>query len=186
MSIDPVAEWTLHKRKVLVPFDFSHASRKALEVARSFVPDLGRPGGGEVAVIHVINPPPVTAPGRLLRGPFDEERAIVVPRVAAPVVAPTATATPVATFAAASTSTATATAAAPSTTTSTAGGRTVRATRPPVDIDAEFDRLYARGVEELLAKRYREAFDTLSLARAIRSTASIEANLKRLRELGVA
>jgi nucleotide-binding universal stress UspA family protein len=76
MSIDPVAEWTLHKRKVLVPFDFSHASRKALEVARSFVPDLGRPGGGEVAVIHVINPPPVTAPGRLLRGPFDEERAI--------------------------------------------------------------------------------------------------------------
>lgn len=75
-SSDPVADWTLHKRCVLVPFDFSDASRKALAVARSFVPDIGQPGGGTVIVVHVITPPPVTAPGRLLRGPFDEERAV--------------------------------------------------------------------------------------------------------------
>ena len=75
-NADPVADWTLHKRSVLVPFDFSDASRKALQVARSFVPDVGQPEGGRVIVVHVICPPPVTAPGRLLRGPFDEERAI--------------------------------------------------------------------------------------------------------------
>jgi nucleotide-binding universal stress UspA family protein len=75
-TIDPVAAWTLHKRKVLVPFDFSEASRKALAVARTFVPDVGTPGGGTISVIHVITPPPITSPGRLLRGPFDEERAI--------------------------------------------------------------------------------------------------------------
>jgi nucleotide-binding universal stress UspA family protein len=73
---DPVAAWTLHKRRVLVPFDFSEASRKALHVARTFVPDVGTPTGGTISVIHVITPPPITAPGRLLRGPFDEERAI--------------------------------------------------------------------------------------------------------------
>jgi nucleotide-binding universal stress UspA family protein len=73
---DPVAAWTLHKHRVLVPFDFSEASRKALHVARTFVPDLGAPEGGCVSVVHVVTPPPVTAPGRLLRGPFDEERAI--------------------------------------------------------------------------------------------------------------
>lgn len=73
---DPVASWTLPKRRVLVPFDFSEASRKALQVAKTFVPDLGMPDGGTVSVIHVITPPPMTAPGRLLRGPFDEERAI--------------------------------------------------------------------------------------------------------------
>jgi nucleotide-binding universal stress UspA family protein len=73
---DPVGDWTLHKQRVLVPFDFSEASRKALQVARSFV--SGSPSGdnGSVAVVHVITPPPITAPGRLLRGPFDEERAI--------------------------------------------------------------------------------------------------------------
>jgi nucleotide-binding universal stress UspA family protein len=70
---DPVAAWTLHKHKVLVPFDFSDASRKALAVARTFMPE-GEEGG--VSVLHVITPPPLTAPGRLLRGPFDEERAI--------------------------------------------------------------------------------------------------------------
>jgi nucleotide-binding universal stress UspA family protein len=75
-SDDPVASWTLHKRRVLVPFDFSEASRKALHVARTFVPDVGSPTGGTISVIHVITPPPITAPGRLLRGPFDEERAI--------------------------------------------------------------------------------------------------------------
>jgi nucleotide-binding universal stress UspA family protein len=73
---DPVAAWTLHKRRVLVPFDFSEASRKALHVAQTFVPDVGTPTGGTICVIHVITPPPITAPGRLLRGPFDEERAI--------------------------------------------------------------------------------------------------------------
>lgn len=76
LSDDPVASWTLHKRRVLVPFDFSEASRKALNVARTFVPDIGTPTGGTISVIHVITPPPITAPGRLLRGPFDEERAI--------------------------------------------------------------------------------------------------------------
>jgi nucleotide-binding universal stress UspA family protein len=76
MTLDPVADWGLHKRSVLVPFDFSDASRKALAVARTFVPDVGQPGGGNVIVVHVISPPPVTAPGRLLRGPFDEERAV--------------------------------------------------------------------------------------------------------------
>lgn len=76
LTDDPVAAWTLHKRRVLVPFDFSEASRKALHVARTFVPDLGTPTGGTISVIHVITPPPITAPGRLLRGPFDEERAI--------------------------------------------------------------------------------------------------------------
>lgn len=75
-TVDPVADWTLHKQRVLVPFDFSEASRKALEVARSFVPDLSGQNGASVCVIHVIVPPPITAPGRLLRGPFDEERAI--------------------------------------------------------------------------------------------------------------
>ena len=74
--LDPVAAWTLHKRRVLVPFDFSEASRKALQVARTFVPEGGGADGGTVSVIHVIVPPPMTAPGRLLRGPFDEERAI--------------------------------------------------------------------------------------------------------------
>jgi nucleotide-binding universal stress UspA family protein len=73
---DPVAAWTLHKQRVLVPFDFSEASRKALQVARSFVPQLAGQHGGTVSVLHVITPPPLTAPGRLLRGPFDEERAI--------------------------------------------------------------------------------------------------------------
>ena len=73
---DPVAAWTLQKRKVVVPFDFSAASRKALAVARTFVPDAAMPDGGSVFVVHVIVPPPITAPGRLLRGPFDEERAI--------------------------------------------------------------------------------------------------------------
>jgi nucleotide-binding universal stress UspA family protein len=75
-SDDPVASWTLHKRRVLVPFDFSEASRKALHVARTFVPDVGSSTGSTITVIHVITPPPITAPGRLLRGPFDEERAI--------------------------------------------------------------------------------------------------------------
>lgn len=73
---DPIAAWTLHKQRVLVPFDFSEASRRALEVARSFVPNVAGSDGGSVSVIHVITPPPITAPGRLLRGPFDEERAI--------------------------------------------------------------------------------------------------------------
>jgi nucleotide-binding universal stress UspA family protein len=71
---DPVADWTLHKQRVLVPFDFSEASRKALAVARTFIAAGSEPGS--VSVVHVIVPPPITSPGRLLRGPFDEERAI--------------------------------------------------------------------------------------------------------------
>src|SRR5690242_8403227 len=73
---DPVASWTLHKRRVLVPFDFSDASRKALNVARTFVPDLGTPTGGTVSVIHVIVPPPITAIGIFWQGPFDEAQAV--------------------------------------------------------------------------------------------------------------
>lgn len=64
--------------------------------------------------------------------------------------------------------------------------RTPRATSAakPGDPGTEFEHLYALGVEALLAKRYREAFDTLSRASQIRTTASIAANLKRLREMG--
>ena len=72
---DPVASWTLHKRRVLVPFDFSDASRKALNVARTFVPNLGTPTGGSISVIHVIMPPPITSIGLLWQGPFDAEQA---------------------------------------------------------------------------------------------------------------
>lgn len=54
----------------------------------------------------------------------------------------------------------------------------------PPDRDAEFEQLYAQGVDALLTKRYHDAFATLSRARMIRTTASIDANLKRLRELG--
>lgn len=75
-TTDPVADWTLQKQRILVPFDFSEVSRKALKVARSFVSDRAGPNSGTVSVIHVITPPPLSAPGRLLRGPFDEERAI--------------------------------------------------------------------------------------------------------------
>ena len=62
--------WTLSKRSVLVPYDFSEAAKVALDVARTFVA-----GPERVAVLHVILPPPITAPGRLVRGPFDEEQA---------------------------------------------------------------------------------------------------------------
>jgi nucleotide-binding universal stress UspA family protein len=75
MTDDPVASWTLHKRRVLVPFDFSEASREALNVARTFVPDLGTPTAGSISVIHVIMPPPVTSLGLLWQGPFDEDQA---------------------------------------------------------------------------------------------------------------
>ena len=34
-TTDPVAAWTLHKQRVLVPFDFSEASRKALLVGNN-------------------------------------------------------------------------------------------------------------------------------------------------------
>jgi len=60
---------------------------------------------------------------------------------------------------------------------------TVREPRQ-TDADSEFDRLYALGVEALLSKRYSDAFDTLSRASQIRTTASIDANLRRLREMG--
>jgi nucleotide-binding universal stress UspA family protein len=76
MTDDPAASWTLHKRRVLVPFDFTDTSRKAWNVARTFVPDLGTPTGGSIAVIHVIVPPPITSLGLLLRGVFDEEEAV--------------------------------------------------------------------------------------------------------------
>jgi nucleotide-binding universal stress UspA family protein len=75
MTDDPAASWTLHKRRVLVPYDFSEASRKALNVARTFVPDLGTPTGGTISVLHVLVPPPVTSLGLLWQGPFDEEQA---------------------------------------------------------------------------------------------------------------
>ena len=76
MTDDPVASWTLPKRRVLVPFDFTEASRKALNVARTFVPDLGTPTGGSISVVHVIMPPPITAVGLIWQGPFDKEQAI--------------------------------------------------------------------------------------------------------------
>jgi len=63
------------------------------------------------------------------------------------------------------------------------------AVRPAVAVNergSEFDQWYALGIEALLARRYRDAFDSLSRANQIRTTASIAANLKRLRELGFA
>jgi nucleotide-binding universal stress UspA family protein len=75
MTNDPVASWTLHKRRVLVPFDSSEASREALNVARTYVPDLGTPTAGSISVIHVIMPPPVTSLGLFWQGPFDEDQA---------------------------------------------------------------------------------------------------------------
>ena len=52
--------WSLKKRSVLVPFDFSDASVEAVAVARSFV-DTDE----AVTVLHVVAPPPPNAPGVL-------------------------------------------------------------------------------------------------------------------------
>ncbi|MGN6103822.1 MAG: DUF4388 domain-containing protein [Kofleriaceae bacterium] len=51
---------------------------------------------------------------------------------------------------------------------------------------AEFDRLYELGIEAMLGKRYGEALDAFERAKQIRSTATLEANLVRLRALGAA
>ena len=51
---------------------------------------------------------------------------------------------------------------------------------------ARFDVLYGQGIDALLAKRYVEAYDALSRAKQIRTTPTLEANLIRLRALGVA
>jgi CheY-like chemotaxis protein len=56
---------------------------------------------------------------------------------------------------------------------------------PRVDNDAEFDRLYELGIEAMLRKRYHDALDALERAKQIRTTATLEANLKRLRAMGV-
>jgi len=53
-----------------------------------------------------------------------------------------------------------------------------------VSLDAEFDRLYELGLEAMLRKRYREALEALERAKQIRTTSTLEANLKRLRALG--
>lgn len=64
-------KWKIPKNSVLVPYDFSDAARDALQVAATFVEE-----SNAVSVLHVVVPPPITAPGRLVRGPFDEEEAI--------------------------------------------------------------------------------------------------------------
>lgn len=56
----------------------------------------------------------------------------------------------------------------------------------PANPEREFDRLYALGIDALLGKRYREACDALYEASQLRTTASLTANLARLRELGFA
>lgn len=61
---------------------------------------------------------------------------------------------------------------------------TVRAVAPAGPDPQEFDRLYGIGIDALIGKRYREAFDTLMRAREIRSTPTLEANLSRLRTMG--
>jgi CheY-like chemotaxis protein len=73
------------------------------------------------------------------------------------------------------------------------GSRATPSTPPPtietrIEIatpDQEFDRLYDEGIDAVLRKRYPEAFELLSRAKAIRSTPTIEANLIRLRSLGM-
>jgi CheY-like chemotaxis protein len=64
------------------------------------------------------------------------------------------------------------------------GTRPTRQEPRPPDPNTEFDRLYGLGIEALLTKRYHDAFDTLLRASQIRMTASLEANLKRLRQMG--
>ncbi len=56
----------------------------------------------------------------------------------------------------------------------------------PAKDPREFDRLYEAGIDALLHKRYSEARALLIEARAIRTTPTLEANLERLRALGVA
>ena len=51
--------------------------------------------------------------------------------------------------------------------------------------EQEFARLYDEGIDAVLSKRYPEAFALLTRAKAIRSTPTIEANLTRLRSLGM-
>jgi len=59
--------WNAKKRAVLVPFDFSEASKGALEVARGFVERAS-----SVSVLHVVSPPLPTTPG-IVWGTYDEE-----------------------------------------------------------------------------------------------------------------
>lgn len=58
-------------------------------------------------------------------------------------------------------------------------------TTPRTSLDGEFRRLYDNGIEALLAKRYTEALSLFLEAQKIRSTPTLEANLNRLRSLGV-
>jgi nucleotide-binding universal stress UspA family protein len=51
-------EWSLKKRSVLVPFDFSAGCRLAIEVARTFVD-----ADTWVVVLHVVRPPAASYPG---------------------------------------------------------------------------------------------------------------------------
>lgn len=51
--------------------------------------------------------------------------------------------------------------------------------------DADFTRLYDDGIDALLHKRYTEALSLFLRAQKIRSTPTLEANLNRLRSMGV-
>ncbi len=51
-------------------------------------------------------------------------------------------------------------------------------------VESEFDQLYRRGVEALLDRRHRDAFEAFTAARELGCTASLLANLERLRGLG--
>jgi nucleotide-binding universal stress UspA family protein len=58
--------WTHSKHSVLVPWDFSVASRSALAVARELADEPGH-----ITVLHVVTPPLPTTPG-IVWGAYDE------------------------------------------------------------------------------------------------------------------
>lgn len=54
----------------------------------------------------------------------------------------------------------------------------------PVTSSLTFDALYARGVEALLDRRYKEAYESFESASRVGTSASLTANLARLRAMG--
>lgn len=65
-------------------------------------------------------------------------------------------------------------------------GETIPAPEAPSpDADEPFEALYERGVEAMLERDYPRAFALLSRASRVGTSPSLEANLKRLRALGV-
>lgn len=63
--------------------------------------------------------------------------------------------------------------------------RIAEASSKIASLDADFARLYDDGIDALLGKRYADALALFLRAQKIRSTPTLEANLNRLRSLGV-